>query len=189
MNEPHLTFPHRYHCAVPESISGGPSRRLYYPGAVLEGGHDGLIVEVTPDEGTAWTGIFALGDLALNGLSGVYSCPDPGRICIVSRGDGYLVAAEAPEQHERIPLDPILQVVPLKSPRLLLIASPWEVHAYGVDGFAWGSGRLAIDGLTLTEVSSEAIAVIIRDFDSDIAVTLSPETGQWTGPPGWSPAV
>src|ERR1700722_14180851 len=82
-----------------ELISEWPSEhhgRLYFPGADPNGGHDGVMVSVSPHQGAQWTGVFGFG---MGGTDGIYTCPNPLEICIVTEGASYIVNVRDPEVH------------------------------------------------------------------------------------------
>src|SRR6266851_9638550 len=98
-NEPTVdrTFSHFYECEQLAEMPGSLSlAHYYYPGASREGGRDGIIVEVRPAHGQLWLGTFAFGQIAPKGPSGIFTTPDPDRLCVVARGEGYFVSASTP---------------------------------------------------------------------------------------------
>jgi hypothetical protein len=81
--------------------------------------------------------------------TGVWSTPDPDRICAVSGGYAYIIDTLAPEQFTMIPYRPVLAVVPAVSAGLLLFVGHRAMVAWGNDGQAWESEKLSDEGITV----------------------------------------
>ena len=86
-----LSFSHSYEFRVLDEL---PTRKkiYYYPGASNYGGSDGLLVELNSFSDDPWVGVFAFGNVSPKGITGIYTLPNPDKLCIVSRGQGYLVS-------------------------------------------------------------------------------------------------
>ncbi|RME44853.1 MAG: hypothetical protein D6795_17335, partial [Deltaproteobacteria bacterium] len=91
------------HLPSPQSL-----RHFYYPGASTVGGRDGVIVRMEPNDDAPWIGTFAFGQFGSRGVTKVVPLPDRQRLCVVSRGAGYVVLASDPLTWEEIPFVPIL---------------------------------------------------------------------------------
>src|SRR2546425_2622421 len=104
------TFPHSYECKRLKETSRSALPHYYFPGASTQGGRDGLLVEVRPEHSQPWLGTFAFGQVTPNGVSGIFTTPDPQRLCVVSKGEGYLVSATTPTEWEVVRATPIIDV-------------------------------------------------------------------------------
>ena len=157
--------------------------RYYYPGGTPEGGQDGLIVDVSPRTAQSWIGIFAFGKLAPKGRDGLYTWPDPRVLCVVSRGHGYLVRVDEPAKYETIRVNPILDVIPVASRRIVVFANYTELVAYGEAGPVWVSDRLSWDGITITAVTHEYIEGKVWDprDEADVAFRVDLTNGRHEG--------
>lgn len=124
-----------------------------------------LLVRFTLPDGASWLGGFAAGSLAARACSGVFASPSPTCACVVSCGRVYAVDVAHPERTTVVLPELVTQALPDVPAGLLLFADPWEIHAYGIEGLAWSSGRIAIDGLTM--VSADARTVVVRVEDAD----------------------
>ncbi len=131
-------------------------RRYYYPGAAA-GGSDGLIVRVTPLRGSSWIGVFAFGSRFETLMTGVFTHPDPGLLCVVSRGAGYFVKANAPENCTVIDVVPITTVKQVAEKPLLLFADFTCLSAYGKDGRIWRTRRLSWDGIEISTIDDQSV--------------------------------
>ena len=140
-----LTFPLHCECQVLLELPNQSYTRFYYPGANKEAGRDGLLVKVVPQGGEPWIGCFGFGDTS--GPTKVYSSPQKGMVCVVSRGDGYIVSVEDPTQYERVKLCPILGAYPVSEQNLIVFHNFTDFVAYGVKGLAWRSKRISYDGI------------------------------------------
>jgi hypothetical protein len=111
-----------------------------------------------PNDAEAWTGVFAKkSDLSSKARTGVYTTPDPCQICVVAQGEAYVVDAFEPARFKVLPAAPVMEVHSVVERRLLIFVTPWELLAWGPDGMAWRTTRLAIDGIKVTEVTPEEI--------------------------------
>jgi hypothetical protein len=119
----------------------------------MSGGRDGILVEICPERGKPWLATFAYGDIAPNGTSGVFSTPDPRRLCVVARGAGYLVSATDPTLWEPVRATPIIDVRPVRAREMIVFAEYTQLVAYGCAGIEWKTKRLSWDNLTITEVN------------------------------------
>ncbi len=148
-----VSFPRAYACEVVGEIPGGNGPRYFYPGGDTLGGRDGVNVRVVPSGGEAWMGTFALGTFGPSGITKVLSMPNPTTLCVVARGAGYLVSVEDPLSWQLVKAVPIIDVRPVPSLRIVVFANFTELVAYGADGIAWRTKRLAWDSLKLTRVT------------------------------------
>jgi hypothetical protein len=171
-------FPHVFECRVLHDLpSSGDLVRYYYPGATREGGRDGLNVEVRPHVGAPWIGTFAFGDLSRTAVSGAYALPDPTRICVIARGQGYVVRADDAMLWELVEAVPVMSTLPLPSKRLLVLATFTELLAYGETGIRWRTKRLSSDGLEISGFTEtviqgkcwDATAGAVKTFSVDLA--------------------
>jgi hypothetical protein len=151
------TFASSYSCRQLHEIPTTALPHYYFPGASEQGGHDGILVEVRPEQGLAWLGTFAYGYVAPRRHSGIYSTPDPDQICVVSRGKGYLVNAAAPKIWECVRAAPITDVRPVVARSIIVFATLTELVAYGSAGIVWTTERLSFDDLKIVEVTDSFI--------------------------------
>lgn len=131
-----------------------------------------------------WVGIARAGVRSLRGaLSGAFSTPNPSRICVVARGDAYLIDVVAPERYQTIDTaGPVLEVRALIKQNLLLLVTPWTITAVGEHGVCWRTRRLAIEGVRLDEADGNWLAGVAdpdSDESRDFAVDLT--TGRHEG--------
>ena len=146
-----LTFQNNYSIEIIEELGSG--ERYYYPGANTQGGKDGLIVEVISSEGKSWIGIFAFGEISRNGISGVYSTPDPNKFCVVSKGAGYIVSSNNPKDWQEVKAIPVMDVRSINHQKIIVFADYTELVAYDETGIKWRTERLAYDSFKITEVT------------------------------------
>lgn len=175
-----LPFEHEYECDV-LSESTGP--KIYFPGASKEGGRDGLIVSIVPQNRTPWIGVFAFGELSPKGTSGVFSTPNPHRLCVVSRGMAYLVSAHAPEKWEIVPAAPVMDVRCVKKHGIIVFANFTEIIAYGSHGVQWRTARLTWDGMKVVDVTDDVLTGEFWDIQSESTqpFTIDLKTGESCG--------
>jgi hypothetical protein len=161
------TFAHSYEC---ERLSETPRTappHYYFPGASTQGGRDGILVEVRPEHGQPWLGTFAFGQIAPKGVSGIFTTPDPQRLCVVSKGEGYFVSATTPTAWEAIRATPIIHVRSIGAQGIIVFASFTELVAYGSAGMKWRTKRLTWDNLKIVEVTDAFIKGEFWDIRSE----------------------
>lgn len=136
----------------------------------------GLIFEVNPGDSDSWVGFARPSSIgSRHAITGLFSTPDPSRLCVITRGTAYLVDVDTRRFSLLARTDPVIFVTSLTDVGLLILATPWQVMAIGPDGPAWQTGRLAIDGLRLDETDGLRLAGVAdpdspepRDFVIDL---------------------
>ena len=151
-----LAFEHNYSAAVLNEFPSGEARVLYYPGASNQGGRDGMAVAVTPQDRNKWIGVFAFGAFGAS-ITAISSTPDPGTMCVVSKGAGYLIKPNKPEQWSDIPIVPITYLKPMPEHRMILLADYTSIAALGAEGLIWRTQRLSWDGISISRITTEHI--------------------------------
>ena len=119
---------------------------------VADDGHSGVILEVTPEGGPRWHGRVAFGSPSTSrAVTGVYSTPSPRELCVVARGDAYFIDALSPSRWWLLDDYPVIAVRDAVVEGILVLATPWLAVGVNRGGVTWRKGRLAIDGLRLSE--------------------------------------
>jgi hypothetical protein len=167
------TFPHSYECELLRETPRIALAQHYYPGASTQGGRDGILAEVRPENGEPWLGTFASGQIAPKGASGIFTTPDPHRLCVVAAGAGYIVTAAAPANWEPVRATPIIDVRPIRAQGLIVFANFTELVAYGAAGIKWRTKRLTWDNLKITEVTDTFIKGKFWDIRSEAMATFT----------------
>jgi len=157
--------------------------RYYYPGGSQEGGRDGTIVEVKPEQGQSWVGVFAFAQVTYKGVSSVFTTPDPHRLCVVAKGAGYLVRADDPSAWEPVAAYPIIDVRAVRVRGILVFADHTRLCAYGRTGLAWRTKHLTWDDLVITAVTEDCIEGEFWDVATQSAGTFRVDlaTGEHEG--------
>jgi hypothetical protein len=151
------TFPHSYKLELLSEVSDFSLPHFYFPDASMKGGNDGLLVKTCAADGQAWLGTFAFGRVTPHGLSGLYTTPNPERFCVVAKGAAYLVLANAPDIWENVRANPVIDVRAIPTHGIIVFSDFTRMWAYGSLGLKWKTGRLAWNGLTITEVTHTSI--------------------------------
>lgn len=168
-----LVFARKYECEIVDELSSGqPEAHYYYPGGILAGGGDGVMVRVVPEEGTSWLGTFAFGRTGKSGLTKVLSMPNPYSLCVVSRGAGYLVSVQTPATWEEVRATPVTDVRTIPAAGLVVFANFTELVAHGVEGVRWRTRRLTWDSMKIVEVTDEKIIGKYWDIRSESVRTF-----------------
>ena len=180
-----LGFAHDYR--VEEVIELGMGlqveKHFYFPGASEKGGRDGVLLRIIPVRGTSWVGTFAFGNDIPKAVTGVYSCPDPDSLCVISKGEGYLVSATEPTLWQRIDIYPILDVRIMKDVELLLFSDHTKIAAYDPQGHRWTTKDLSWDGIEITDVTTEQVCGLGWDspMQRDVEFMVDLQTGKHVG--------
>jgi hypothetical protein len=164
---------------------GASSELLFYPpdieGEIENVAH--VAVQVAVEGGGRWVGVFACGFDSNKVASGLFSHPDPERICVVAAGYGYIVDTREPRLYERVIAQPVVSVYPASEAELLLFADFTNISAYDREGIAWRTERLTWEGLRITEVSSTTVRGYGWDMpkDKEVEFAVDLKTGQHVG--------
>jgi hypothetical protein len=192
------TFPHHYSAAEhdfdaaafvaqPQLVKlGDRSSGLFFFPPDIEREIDNIAhvaVRVVPSGTAAWTGVFACGFDSNKVASGLYSHPDPDRLCVVAAGYAYIMIVRDPELYERVIAQPVVSVHPAREARLLLFVDFTNISAYGPEGIVWRTERLTWEGLRIADVSATALHGYGWDMpkDKEVEFTVDLRTGQHVG--------
>jgi len=143
---------------------------------------EGLVVRVKPVDGEPWIGNFQYGDGDVY-VSGVFVYSSDQFICVVARGQGYLVCGRRPSEYEIVRSYPIRDVRTIPEKSLIVFADYTELSAYGSKGFAWMTKTLSWDGLKITEVTAERITGVAWDApaNKEVGFSVDVTTGRSQG--------
>jgi hypothetical protein len=166
------SFPHLYECEPLSETQTTALPHYYFPGGSTQGGRDGILVEVRPERGLPWLGTFAFGEVTPKGISGIFTTPDPERLCVVSRGEGYIVSAATPTAWESVDATPIIDVRLIHAQGIIVFANFTELVAYGSTGLKWRTKRLTWDSLKITEATDTFIKGEFWDIRSEATASF-----------------
>jgi hypothetical protein len=161
-----------------------PLEKLYhYPVELEEGDRSGAYLRVTPQDGPAWVGFFALGFDSDQVVNQVCSTPDPERFCLAVGGYAYLVKASAPAEWQRIEQRPVVDLRVLPQQQLVLFAGFTSITAFSNSGLAWTTERLTWEGLAITEIDGDKLLGHGWDAlaDKEVPFEVDLKTGKHTG--------
>jgi hypothetical protein len=166
-----LSFPRHWQAEVlPSRPLILPTRHFVYPRQAeeVERGALEILVHPAPPWPASATGSLPPGAtpfLATCALgfrdplvpSGLWSFPNPGELCAVSGGYGYLIDTDAPQRFTMLACRPVLEVLPLPGVELLLFVGHRGILAWGAAGQAWESGKLSDEGVAITRVEDSVL--------------------------------
>jgi hypothetical protein len=192
------TFPHHYTAAEHDfdaaafleqrnlvKLTGDGSGPFFFPPEIAAEidsvAH--VAVGVEPSGTAKWIGVFACGFESNKVASGLFSHPDPDRLCVVAGGYGYIMIVRDPELYERVIAQPVVSVHPALEAGLLLFADFTNISAYGPEGIVWRTERLTWEGVRVTDVSATAVHGYAWDMprDKEVEFTVDLKTGQHAG--------
>jgi hypothetical protein len=180
-----FTFPRNYEVRMLEAAPPvHPVEKMYhYPVELEEGDRSGAYLRVTPQNGPAWVGFFALGFDSDQVVNQVCSTPDPERFCLVVGGYAYLVKASDPAAWLRVEQRPVVDLRVLPQQQLVLFAGFTSITAFGNSGLGWTTERLTWEGLTITEINMDKLLGHGWDAvaDKEVPFEIDLKTGKHTG--------
>ena len=159
-----LQFTREYRAEILEEVPGD-GQICYFPEAQCE---SPLLVRFTLPDGASWVGGFGGGSLAARACTGVFASPSPTQSCVVSRGRAYLVEVREPGETMVLLSELVTQVVADVPAGALLLADPWQLHAYGTAGLSWSSGRIATEGFQVLSADERIVVVRMEDPDGEL---------------------
>jgi hypothetical protein len=150
----HEIFPRSYEIQALESYSLlHPVEKLYqYPAQLEEGDRTGTYLRVTPRNSHPWIGFFATGFDSTEVASGIYSCPDPGSLCVLAGGYGYIVSAANPDHWMQIEQRPVVQVRAVPELKLLLFIGFTSISGLAEQNQPWTTARLSWEGISISKI-------------------------------------
>jgi hypothetical protein len=165
-----------------------PSRRYVYPREAEEVERGALEVMIHPAEPQSsgprggdqlFLATCALGFRDPLVPTGLWSTPEPEKICAVSGGYGYIIDTIAPQRFTMIPYRPVLAVQAAIAENRLLFVGHHSILAWGMNGRAWESGKLSDEGVTITSIENGLLHGLGWDLlsDSETPFVLSLATG------------
>ncbi len=147
-----------------------------------ERGRAGLAIRVTPDGGKAWVASFALEPRGL--LCGVYACPNPGQLMVLTGDDALLMTASDPAATKTLPIHPTIAVTRPQGTNLLVVGSFTNALAIDGGGVLWVTDRLFRDDLELVGGAPGKILVrgtLYEGPEEPKLLELDPATGRVVG--------
>ncbi len=139
------------------------SRVLTFPDAVPVDRQqelaEGPILAVAPANGEPWIGVFHGGGYGVPPAAPgqVIGWPDEKSLCVVKTGTGCLVRTDDPAKTSEIDAFPITNVLAIPDRNLVVFADFTDLIAYGPDGIAWRSGRVALDDLEIIRAEGDVL--------------------------------
>jgi hypothetical protein len=177
-----LRFPHRWQAEVlaarPLIL---PARHYVYPRDAEEIERGALEVLVrAEDEPQPFLATCALGFRDPVVPSGLWSTPEPEKICAVAGGYAYLIDTTMPERFTMLPYRPVLEVRPAIEDGLLLFVGNRSILAWGDAGMAWESEKLSDEGLTMSGIENGVLRGTGWSMrtDKETAFSLDLKSGQ-----------
>lgn len=150
-----LSFPHRWQAEIlaarPMIL---PSRHFIYPAQAEEVERGALEVLIHPGPFLA-TCALGFNDPAVP--TGLWTTPEPEKICAVSGGYAYIIDTTAPERFTMIPYRPVLAVHAAIESNLLLFVEHCRILAWGRAGHAWESEKLSDEGITISAIEGKSL--------------------------------
>lgn len=176
-----FSFPRQYECEIVEELPGGdtPSHHYFQPSS-HSGGKDGVLLRLDPEDSLSWLGTFAFGAYGRSGVSRVLSMPDPTKVCVVAKGEGYIVLASDPRRWQPVCVSPVVDIRSIPEAGLVIFADFTALAAYGGEGLRWRTKRLTWSNMKLIEVTKKKIVGEYDDLGSDQPKTFEVDVATGT---------
>lgn len=163
-----LSFPHRWKARIltarPLIL---PQRSFTYPAQAEEVERGALETLITPApspdreehslSAQEFLATCALGFADPIVPSGLWSTPEPEKICAVAGGYAYLIDTIAPDQFTFLALRPVLAVHAATAAQRLVFVGHRSIVAWGPDGLAWDAGKLSDEGVTVARIDDTTL--------------------------------
>lgn len=127
-------FPPSGKWGVPEIRVGGESAET-------------LVIRVIPHIAEPWVGFFARESRGI--LVGLYGCPNPEHLLVVTGIDAYLLRVSQPHDMQELPIHPITAADRPSGTDLVVVGSFTELAAVDSLGLLWVTDKLFDDDLKL----------------------------------------
>ena len=165
-----FSFPHRWQADVLDARPLIlPPRRFVYPREAEEVERGALEVLIHPGATDAqpFLATCALGFRDPAAPTGLWSTPEPERICAVAGGYAYLIDTARPERFTMIPYRPVLEILPAVAEDLLLFIGHRSILAWGCNGQAWEAEKLSDEGVTIAGIENGVLRGTGWEMKSD----------------------
>jgi hypothetical protein len=180
-----LSFPHRWQAEIlaarPLIL---PPRHFVYPRAAEEVERGALEVMIRPDaldasDAQPFLATCALGFRDPAAPTGLWSTPEPEKLCAVAGGYAYVIDTTAPDRFTMLPYRPVLGVRAVIAEGLLLFVGHHSILAWGSSGQVWESAKLSDEGVSIAGIDGGALRGKGWDMmsDSEKSFALDLRTG------------
>jgi hypothetical protein len=168
-----LSFPHRWQAEIlaarPLIL---PPRHFVYPRAAEEVERGALEVMIRPDaldasDAQPFLATCALGFRDPAAPTGLWSTPEPEKLCAVAGGYAYVIDTTAPDRFTMLPYRPVLGVRAVIAEGLLLFVGHHSILAWGSSGQVWESAKLSDEGVSIAGIDGGALRGKGWDMMSD----------------------
>ena len=180
-----LSFPRSWNAEIlPARPLILPPRHFVYPRDAEEIERGALEVLIQPAAAAQpFLATCALGFRDPAVPTGLWSAPEPEKICAVAGGYAYLIDTVAPERFTMIAYRPVLQILPAVEHELLLFVGHRSILAWGRNGHAWESAKLSDEGVNILEIEGALLRGKGWEMtaDKEISFSLDLRTGLLIG--------
>jgi hypothetical protein len=130
----------------------------------------------SPANAPEWIGRFAIAYNIPPAFNGVYSTPNPNRVCVVGGGQGFVIDVRNPKDYQTVRRFPITGAAQSTTANRLVFADFTALEAWDANGKSWDSGRIALDELEIVRIDASSLFCRCRglgdnyhfEFDVDL---------------------
>ena len=174
-------FPANYEIIQDEDLPGtGGVETFEYREA---GSPIGLSLLFCPQGRPKWIGTFGEGYRSTTVITGIYTCPDPNYVCVISRGQGFLIDVMQPNKVIKLPIFPICISEVASAEKVVVFGDMTRLIGIGASGIAWRTREISWDGIRVTHVVHGKVSGLVWDAarQREVSFTLCLSTGEVIG--------
>ncbi len=148
-----------------------------------------LVIKVTPSAAEPWVGFFACESRGL--LVGLYACPNPAHLLVVTGMEAFLVPVNQPHGHQALSIRALTSADRPNGTDLLVVGSFTHLAAIDAVGLLWVTDRLFTDELKLAAGPPGKVYAQgwCHSIPSDLELlTIDPVTGRVIAG-NWDPSL
>ena len=116
---------------------------------------DGTLVKIQPAFSKQWVGKFCFG---VGELTALVEMPSKTQLCVISKGEGYIVDIDQPNTVTLVKCVPVKRVHVELMPHLIVFSDFTRFCAYSENGLLWQSEDVSWDGISEVMVGEEVIS-------------------------------
>lgn len=183
------SFSTSYHVDFPDSPGDSGFKVYSYPGAVEDSWVKGVVCDIYPKNHEPWEACFSSGKISPNAIDFCCSHPNSERLCVVSKGEGYIINTESPSEWESIPLNPIMGALVDKDHGMIVFHDFTRFISINEAGIVWKTPSVSWDGIKNAFIKEGFIYAEIWNapINKNTVVKINLENGKHEG--GSSPEI
>lgn len=132
-------------------------------------------VLLEPANGDLWIAVLETGMLPIQHYSNFHSFSDGDTLFIVLGGKGHILEISTMRLKTSTTSDVIYSTFPWIEHNAILCEDSRRIFAYSQDGLEWRSERVALDGITWLDSTSQRVSARVHQDDGDYRMLIQSE--------------